>query len=356
MNVVAGRRSWEGHGVSLTGHRLIRHPRPPGIDTLQCRQRYGLGAVPDPQHRAMMAGLLDSGLLDALVAFALEHEPAVDQAGARARAGLLAAEFEAFGLAVPAATIRTITVMRTLMVPVSDEDLAFALDRVWVFGTFLDDLCSRAPAEAEAVLQEALLPERPPSRPTTRYLRHVFAQLAPFCEPTFLAVYRAFLHNALIGVLMEAEFTPEVSDVVDSDFVRAYNGFSQFWFVSLQFTHPCLDAGSNRAFWSAALSSGVTFLNDVNDVLSCYKEALDGADFAGSRLYRTSMREGIPYQTVARRALAGGLAARDRLLALATDDQRPHLERYAAGYVYFHLRCRRYRWNDIYPGLTPIDT
>ncbi|GAA3372928.1 hypothetical protein GCM10017750_00200 [Streptomyces racemochromogenes] len=304
----------------------------------------------------MMAGLLDSGLLDALVAFALEYEPVVDQEGARSRAGLLAAEFEAFGLAVPPATIRTITVMRSLMVPVADEDLAFALDRIWVFGTFLDDLCSRAPAEVEAVLQEALLPERPPSRPASRYLRHVFAQLAPFCEPAFLAVYRGFLHNALIGVLMEAEFTPEASDGVDCDFVRAYNGFSQFWFVSLQFTHPGLDACGNRAFWSAALPSGVTFLNDLNDVLSCYKEALDGTDFAGSRLYRISMREGIPYQAVARRTLAGGLAARDRLLALAADDQHPHVERYAAGYVYFHLRCRRYRWNDIYPGLTPTDT
>ncbi|MGW6915353.1 hypothetical protein ACWGB8_16280 [Kitasatospora sp. NPDC054939] len=52
---------------------------------------------------------------------------------------------------------------------------------------------------------------------------------------------------------------------------------------------------------------------------------------------------------------AGGLAARDRLLALATDEQRPHVERYLGGYVYFHLRCRRYRWNDVYPGLAPID-
>ncbi|MGW2485812.1 hypothetical protein ACWCV9_01150 [Streptomyces sp. NPDC001606] len=342
--------------MSLTERRTIRHPRPPGIDTLRCTPRHGLGAIPDPRHRAMMAGLLDSGLLDPLVAFAVEHEPAVDGAAARFRAGLLAAEFEAFGVAVPAATIRTITLMRSLMVPVTDEDLAFALDRVWVFGTYLDDLCSRRPAEAEAVLQEALLPERAPTRPITRYLRHLFAQIAPFCGPTFLAVYRAFLHNALVGVLMEAEFTPEVSDGVDSDFVRAYNGFSQFWFVSLQFTHPCLDAGTNRAFWSAALCSGVTFLNDVNDVLSCYKEAVDGADFVTGRLYRTSTREGIAYQGVARRTLDSGLGARDRFLALATDDQRPHLERYAAGYVYFHLRCRRYRWNDIYPGLTPIDT
>ncbi|WP_225804466.1 hypothetical protein [Streptomyces sp. NK15101] len=342
--------------MSLTGHRSIRHPRPPGIDTLRCTARYGLDAVPDPQHRAMMAGLLDSGLLDGLIAFAVEYEPAVDRAATRVRAGRLAAEFAAFGIAVPAATIRTITVMRSLMVPVADEDLAFALDRVWVFGTYLDDLCSREPAEAEAVLREALLPERAPARPTTRYLRHLFAGIAPFCDPTFLAVYRAFLHNALIGVLMEAEFTPEVSDGVDSDFVRAYNGFSQFWFVSLQFTDPCLDARTNRAFWSASLCSGVTFLNDVNDVLSSYKEAVDGADFVSSRLYRSCVREGVAYRAVARRTLDSGLGARDRLLALASADQRPHLERYAAGYVCFHLRCRRYRWNDVYPGLTPIDT
>ncbi|MFI8823947.1 hypothetical protein [Streptomyces sp. NPDC053431] len=342
--------------MTLIEHRSIRHPRPPGIDTLRCTARHGLAAVPDPRHRAMMAGLLDSGLLDGLVAFAVAYEPAVDRAATRAGADLLAAEFEAFGIAVPAATIRAITVMRSLMVPVADADLAFALDRVWVFGTYLDDLCSRDPAEAEAVLQEALLPERAPARSTTRYLRHMFAGIAPFCDPTFLAVYRAFLHNALIGVLMEAEFTPEASDGVDSDFVRAYNGFSQFWFVSLQFTDRCLDARTNRAFWSCSLSSGVTFLNDINDVLSSYKEAVDGADFVSSRLYRTCVREGIAYQAVVRRTLESGLSARDRLLALAADDQRAHLERYVAGYVYFHLRCRRYRWNDIYPALTPIDT
>ncbi|MFF4368335.1 hypothetical protein [Streptomyces sp. NPDC001594] len=342
--------------MSLDRHREIRHPRPPGIDTLRCTARSGLEAIPDPRHRAMVAGLLDSGLLDGLVAFAGAYEPPLDRAAARTRAGLLAAEFEAFGIAVPAATIRTITTMRGLMVPVAEAGLALALDRVWVFGTYLDDLCSREPAEAEAVLREALLPERAPARPTTRYLRHLFAGIAPFCDPTFLAVYRAFLHNALVGVLMEAEFTPDVSDGVDSDFVRAYNGFSQFWFVSLQFTDPCLEARTNRAFWSASLCSGVTFLNDVNDVLSSYKEAVDGADFVRSRLHRDSVREGAPYRAVARRTLDGGLTARDRILALATDDQRPHLERYTAGYVYFHLRCRRYRWNDVYPALTPIDT
>ncbi|MFF4381808.1 hypothetical protein [Kitasatospora sp. NPDC001547] len=44
-----------------------------------------------------------------------------------------------------------------------------------------------------------------------------------------------------------------------------------------------------------------------------------------------------------------------RILDLATDEQRPHLDRYMKAFAFWHLRCRRYRWQDVYPGLTPID-
>ncbi|MBD0695337.1 hypothetical protein BG452_19995 [Streptomyces sp. CBMA123] len=153
---------------------------------------------------------------------------------------------------------------------------------------------------------------------------------------------------------MEAEFTPDASDGQDSDFVRVFNGFSQFCFAIVQFTDPCLHADRNRAFWAAALSSCVAFLNDVNDVLSCYKEAVHGADFLASRPYRQAVSEGIPYLTAYRRSVESGLTAYRRILGLADTEQRPHPERYMTGFAYWHLHCPRYRWQDVYPGLAAL--
>ncbi|WP_327596769.1 hypothetical protein [Streptomyces chartreusis] len=110
------------------------------------------------------------------------------------------------------------------------------------------------------------------------------------------------------------------------------------------------------AFWSAVLSPGVTFLNDINDVLSFYKEAVHGHDFTTSRIYRHSVRENIPYLTAYRRTLDSGLAAYHRALSPATPEQRPHLDRYMTAFAYWHLHSSRYRWQHIHPHLTPLDT
>ncbi|OLZ63810.1 hypothetical protein AV521_37635 [Streptomyces sp. IMTB 2501] len=303
----------------------------------------------------MVTSVLSSGLVDRMIALNETFDPPVDLTQARADAGVLNSEFAAFGVAVPDATTAHVTLMRALMVPIADDALALAVDRIWVFTTRIDDVCCRDLAEAEAVLRGGMLPEVPASSPNARYIRHMFNEIARFCDPTFLAVFKTFFYNAMTGVVMEAEFAPEASDKIDSDFVRVFNGFSQFWFVSLQFTDPCLNAHRDRAFWSAALSSCVTFLNDANDVLSFYKEAVDGEDFIASRIYRRSVSENIPYLAAYRRCLDSGLAAYHRILDLATDEQRPHLDRYMRGFTYWHFHCRRYRWHDIYPGLTPID-
>jgi hypothetical protein len=334
---------------------MIRQPRPPDIDTLRYTPRRGLDAVADPRHRAMVADVLASGLVDEMIARTDSFDPTCDLAQARADADVLTAEFAAFGVDIPASTTANITLMRAIMAPIADDALALAVDRIWVFTTNTDDVCCHDSAEAEAILRAGMLPDLPASSPNTRYIRHMFAEVARFCDPTFLAVFKTFFYNAITGVLMEAEFTPEASDEVDSDFVRVFNGFSQFWFTSLQFSDPCLDAGSDRAFWSAALNSCVTFLNDVNDVLSFYKEAVHGDDFIASRIYRRSVQEEIPYLAMYRESLDSGLDAYRRVLRLATDEQRPHLDRYMMGFAYWHFHCRRYRWNDIYPDLTQID-
>ncbi|WP_052707117.1 hypothetical protein [Streptomyces rubellomurinus] len=341
--------------MDQTGRPLLRHPRPPGIDTLDFTVRHGLDAIADPRHRAMVADVLSAGLVDRMIALTDSFDPSADLAQARADAEVLTAEFAAFGVTVPAATTANITLMRALMVPIADDALALAVDRIWVFVTTTDDVCCHDRAEAETILRAGMLPGVTASSPNTRYIRHMFGEIARFCDPTFLAAFKSFFYNAITGVLMEAEFTPDASDHVDGDFVRVFNGFSQFWCLTLQFADPCLEASSHRAFWSAALSHGVSFLNDVNDVLSFYKEAVHGEDFAVSRIHRRSLQERIPYLAAYRRSLDSGLAAYRSVLDLATDDQRPHLDRYMTGFAYWHFHCRRYRWSDVYPGLTMID-
>jgi len=339
-----------------TGRPPIRHLRPPGLDGLHFSGRRGLAAIPDAGHRAAVAGVLDSGLVDEMIARTAGFDPTVDLAQVRANIDMLTDEFAAFGITVSAATIRDLTLMRALLVPVADDALALALDRLWVFTLDADDLCCHDPVEAEAIMRDGMLAGRSASSPYTGYIQHMFTEVARFCDPTFLAVYKTFFYNGITGVLMEAEFTPGVSDEIDSDFVRTFNGYGQFWFTSLQFVDPCLSAHRNSAFWSAALSSCDAFLSDMNDVLSFYKEAVHGEDFVVSRIYRRSVQENIPYLAAYRRCFDGGLAAYRRILDLASDEQRPHLDRYMTGYVYWHFHSRRYRWQDIYPGLPPIDT
>ncbi|MFB7518135.1 hypothetical protein [Streptomyces sp. NPDC056144] len=341
-----------------TTARLIRHPAPPGIDTLSRTTGKGLAAIPDPRHRAMVASVLDAGLVEEAIADTADFDATtVDQPRRTAHMARLTAEFEAFGVVVPAATTRNITLMRALMVPIEDPVVAYAVDRVWVFVTNVDDVCSKNVAEAEALLRAGMLPDARDlaASPYARYVAHMFRELAPHGDPTFLAAFKTLFYSALNGVLMEAEFDPEVSDEADGDYVRLFNGFSQFWFLSLQFTDPSLSAHRHRAFWTAAMSSCVGYLNDVNDVLSFYKEAVDGEDFAISRIHRRAVQEGIPYLTAYRRSLADGRKAYDRVLRLATAEQRPHLDRYMTAFAYWHLHCRRYRWQDVYPGLEMID-
>ncbi|MFI6809063.1 hypothetical protein ACIBO6_29360 [Streptomyces luteogriseus] len=137
--------------------------------------------------------------------------------------------------------------------------------------------------------------------------------------------------------------------------MRVFNGFSQFWSTSVQFTHPCLGARSHQAFWSAVLSPCVTFLNDINDVLSFYKETVHGEDFEVGRLYRRSVQENQPYPEVFRQTFDNGLTAYRRVPALATDEQRHHLDRCMRAFIHWHFHSSRYRWQSIYPGLAPLE-
>ncbi|ANZ14768.1 hypothetical protein O1L44_02150 [Streptomyces noursei] len=317
----------------------------------------GLDAIADPEHRATAAGVLVSGLVDEIIAMTDSFDGVFDRDRVRAEVEALAAEFVAAGLACPTAHISHLTVMRGLMLPIADSSLSCALSRVWVLATYADDVVAcRDRAEAEAILRAGMLADRPVRSPLAGAMRRALDEVGRFCDPTFLAVYKSLYYRSVVGVLMEAEFTPTVSDEIDTEYVRVLTGFCDFWFITLQFAAPCLHTGTNWGFWTAALSSMVAFLDDFNDVLSFSKEAINGTDFRASLVYRRSVQENISYLDSYRRTLDGGVAAYRRILRLATDEQRPHLDRYMTGFIYWHLRSARYGWQAIQPSLTPLDT
>ncbi|MFJ8477940.1 hypothetical protein [Kitasatospora sp. NPDC094011] len=303
----------------------------------------------------MVASVLDSGLLDKIITMADGFDGFFDRDRVRAEIDVLTAEFAQSGLACPTALLTHTTVMRGLLVPLADSELSCALSRLWAVTTYADDVASHDRAEAEALLQAVMLADRPVRSPIVGALRHATDELGRFCDPLFLAIHKSFVCRSAVGVLMEAEFTPTVSDEVDTEYVRALTGFAEPWALSLQFVDPCLRVATNWGFWVAALSPMVTFINGLNDVLSFYKEAIDGTDFQGSRVYRRAVREGVPYLDSYRETLDAGLAAHQQILRLATDEQRPHLDRYLTGYLHWHLRSPRYRLQDLRPSLTPID-
>jgi hypothetical protein len=61
---------------------------------------------------------------------------------------------------------------------------------------------------------------------------------------------------------------------------------AEFWSATLQFVDPSLEFCGNVGFWAGALHPMVDFLNEFSDVLSFYKEAMDGRDLISSKPYR----------------------------------------------------------------------
>ncbi|GGX08910.1 hypothetical protein [Streptomyces noursei] len=191
--------------------------------------------------------------------------------------------------------------------------------------------------------------------PLAGAMRRALDEVGRFCDPMFLAVYKSLYCRSVVGVLMEAEFAPTVNDEIDTEYVRALTGFCDFWFIALRFAAPCLHTGTNWGFWAAVFSFMVAFLNDFIDVLSFCKEAIDGTDFRAGLVYRRSVQENISYLDSCRRTFDSGVAAHRRILRLATEEQRPHLDRYMTGFIYWHLRSARYGWQAIRPSVTSID-
>jgi Trichodiene synthase (TRI5) len=197
-------------------------------------------------------------------------------------------------------------------------------------------------------------PHQARSSPYAACVDRMFEGIADFCDSRFLGVLKGFYHRSLIGVLLEQEFSADGADQIDTEYVRRASGFADFWSTTLQFADASLEFCGNVGFWARALPPMVDFLNEFNDVLSFYKEALDGRDLIGSKPYRAAVRKGIPYLDAYRQALDLGLRSYRQVLDLADDKQRPYLDNYMKGYIYWHMHTARYRWKDIFPAINVI--
>lgn len=295
--------------------------------------------------------VLDSGYPERILALAEEYTPGFDRPQARRTAASLAAELNHLGVSCPPSSITDLTLLQAVTLPVSEDALAVALSRLFVCAAIIDDASGHDFRLPYQVLGGDGEPVQASSSLYAECAHRMFDGIAAFCDRQFIGVSKSLYHRSLIGVLFEHEFSADAADEIDTQYVRWASGFAEFWSTLLQFVDPCLDFCRNLRFWATALRPMVDFLNEFNDVLSFYKEALDGRDLMWSKPYRTAVRQGISYLDAYRQALDLGLRSYRQILDLADDQQRPYLDNYMKGYIYWHTHTARYRWKDLFPAI-----
>jgi hypothetical protein len=294
--------------------------------------------------------VIDSGYPERILAIAEDYTPRFNRRRARRIATTLKAELDDLGIDCPASSVTDLTLLQQVTVPVAEDALALAVARLFVCAAVIDDVSgydSKVPFNVLAGCQ----PRQARSSPYAICVDRMFEGIASFCDSRFLGVLKGFYHRSLIGVLLEQEFSADGTDQIDTGYIRWAAGFAEFWSATLQFADPSLEFCGNVGFWAGALHPMVDFLNEFNDVLSFYKEAMDGRDLIGSKPYRAALRNGIPYLDAYRQALDLGLRSYRQILDLADDEQRPYLDNYMKGYIYWHTHTVRYRWKDIFPAI-----
>ena len=264
-------------------------------------------------------------------------------------------EFEAWGLRCPPPLFRHMTAMRALLVPLDDDELAYALTRIWLVAPLVDDICEASPEANLMVLRTAA--GQGDGSALSEYCQFMFAELERLASPVFVPVLRMMFYKSFIGTLFESHLAQHAAPLHEQtyDYIRHYNGICEFFFLSLQFKGGSLAYPGNAAFWADIMSPCVAYLNDFNDVLSIYKEAVNGGDFAASRMFLKSLRQDAPsYADVYQATLQSGMASYEaiaRTAACHAIDAQIHLVHFMRGFVYWQLHCPRYRWRELFPNL-----
>ncbi|WP_017558629.1 isoprenoid biosynthesis enzyme family protein [Nocardiopsis baichengensis] len=313
-----------------------------------------LRGVPNTDYRSMVGDVIRSGLFGEAAEMGRQYTPQVNSVQIAREVEVLSAEFRAYEINVPMALIKDLVLMRGIQLPASDDELALALSRAYVFGTYADDICCRSRNDSFALLWGSGARDPGETSKLGAYADMMLNELGEFGDNEFMGAFGVFFRMGVLGCVVENEFAEDATDDIDTQYVRSLTGFCEMWFTSLQFLDPCLSFTGNMGFWAPALSSMVKFLNDFNDLLSFYKEAIDEHDFAVSRIYRNAVRHGEPYVDCYRSTLDSGIDAYRRIMDLGDERQRPFLENYMRGFIYWHLHVKRYRWWEVYPDIYPV--
>ncbi|SDM41326.1 Trichodiene synthase (TRI5) [Allokutzneria albata] len=282
--------------------------------------------------------------------------PGVDEGDVESEARALVAELQELGVECDQRLARYLCTFRRLVLPVEDDALGLDLSRTYLYPTIIDDACGRRHSEVFRTLGTGMMkgivtPARHRAAadssltPNSAAVDYMFNRIAEHCDADFLSTHKAFFYQSFIGIMFESQYAADASDQIDTEYVRNRTGFCEYYFSSLALAYDCLDFTGNLAFWGAALGRMVDYLNDLNDLISCYKEFLEG-DFPANTVFRRAAHRGTSFLDAYAWTFDRGMSAYRRILELANPEQRPHVERYLKGYIHWHLTCGRYRWEE----------
>ncbi|MER7847644.1 hypothetical protein ABTZ03_27310 [Kitasatospora sp. NPDC096077] len=291
-----------------------------------------------------------------LEAWADGYVPGTDPAHVRAEAEFLTAELATFGIRHDRAYVEIMAAYRQLMIPVEDPELGLALTRDCLVPLIVDDACGRSEVDAHRALGAVMLRGAVHPRhsraaldsalhPPSVYTEHSFNALARYCSPELLGLHKEFYYQSFIGVVLESGFGTDVSDGIDTEYTRQRSGFCEFYATVAAVAYDCLDFVPNLRYWGATLRFWVDYLNLVNDLMSCYKEVLNG-EFTSNSIHRRAVQGGLSRLDAYAYTFDRAETAHRRILAAADARQRPHVLRYLQGYVHWHATSERYRWAE----------
>lgn len=147
------------------------------------------------------------------------------------------------------------------------------------------------------------------------------------------------LKNAGISHLQNAPHFP--------DWLRFKTGLSEMHAL-LVLGHSTDGTTIPLAKYAHAIPDFIIFTNIVNDVISCYKEALAGEK--GNYIDMRAERDGVYFLTALRVVADEGICARNRVLAALVDipESRASFDLYAMGITHFHTSEARYRIPELF--------
>lgn len=346
--------------MNATSQLVLESP-----ETLRLDPR-GFDNIKDARHRCHVREVIECGYLHDALTLLDEHlvpggtivapyvaDPCPYHVDGFAKR--LQEEFEVWGLRCPLPLFRHMTAMRALLVPLDDDELAYAITRIWLVAPLMDDICEASP-EANLMVLRAAAGQGDGSA-LSKYCQFMFAELERLASPVFVLVLRMMFYKSFIGTLFESHLAQHATPVHEQtcDYIRHYNGICEFFFLSLQFKGGSLAYPGNAAFWADIMSPCVAYLNDFNDVLSIYKEAVNGGDFAASRMFLKSLGSDAPsYADVYQSTLRSGMTSYEAIARTAARhgiDAQAYLVHFMRGFVYWQLHCPRYRWRELFPNL-----